>query len=39
MVTERREEKLVSGLRRPLGAVSPEPFTHEHTGRLELWVG
>jgi DNA segregation ATPase FtsK/SpoIIIE, S-DNA-T family len=38
MVTERREQ-LASGLRRPLGAVWPEPVTHEHTGRLELWVG
>ncbi len=38
MVTERREQ-LASGLRRPLGAVWPEPVTHEHAGRLELWVG
>src|SRR5207245_4533331 len=30
---------LASGLRRPLGAVWPEPVTHEHAGRLELWVG
>jgi S-DNA-T family DNA segregation ATPase FtsK/SpoIIIE len=38
MVIERREQ-LASGLRRPLGAVWPEPVTHEHPGRLELWVG
>jgi DNA segregation ATPase FtsK/SpoIIIE, S-DNA-T family len=38
MVTERREQ-LASGLRRPLGAVWPEPVTAEHAGRLELWVG
>ncbi|MGH3218959.1 MAG: cell division protein FtsK [Streptosporangiaceae bacterium] len=34
-----RREQLASGLRRPLGAVWPEPVTHEHAGRLELWVG
>jgi S-DNA-T family DNA segregation ATPase FtsK/SpoIIIE len=34
-----RREQLASGLRRPLGAVWPEPVTSEHTGRLELWVG
>lgn len=34
-----RREALASGLRRPLGAVWPEPVTHEHAGRLELWVG
>jgi DNA segregation ATPase FtsK/SpoIIIE, S-DNA-T family len=38
MVIERREQ-LASGLRRPLGAVWPEPVTSEHAGRLELWVG
>jgi S-DNA-T family DNA segregation ATPase FtsK/SpoIIIE len=38
MVIERRVQ-LASGLRRPLGAVWPEPVTHEHAGRLELWVG
>jgi S-DNA-T family DNA segregation ATPase FtsK/SpoIIIE len=38
MVIERREQ-LASGLRRPLGAVWPEPVSHEHAGRLELWVG
>ena len=38
MVIERREQ-LASGLRRPLGAVWPEPIAHEHAGRLELWVG
>jgi S-DNA-T family DNA segregation ATPase FtsK/SpoIIIE len=37
-VIERREA-FASGLRRPLGAVWPEPVTHEHAGRLELWVG
>jgi DNA segregation ATPase FtsK/SpoIIIE, S-DNA-T family len=37
-VIERREQ-LASGLRRPLGAVWPEPVTHEHAGRLELFVG
>ena len=34
-----RRAKLASGLRRPLGAVWPEPVTTEHPGRLELWVG
>jgi S-DNA-T family DNA segregation ATPase FtsK/SpoIIIE len=34
-----RREQLASGLRRPLGAVWPEPVTHEHAGRLDLWVG
>jgi DNA segregation ATPase FtsK/SpoIIIE, S-DNA-T family len=38
MVIDRREQ-FASGLRRPLGAVWPEPVTHEHAGRLELWVG
>jgi S-DNA-T family DNA segregation ATPase FtsK/SpoIIIE len=38
MVVDRREQ-LASGLRRPLGAVWPEPVTSEHAGRLELWVG
>lgn len=38
MVIDRREQ-LASGLRRPLGAVWPEPVSHEHAGRLELWVG
>src|SRR5262249_21718193 len=38
MVIERREQ-LASGLRRPLGALWPEPVAHEHAGRLELWVG
>ena len=38
MVIDRREQ-LASGLRRPLGAVWPEPVTHEHAGRLDLWVG
>jgi S-DNA-T family DNA segregation ATPase FtsK/SpoIIIE len=37
MVVERRGQ-LASGLRRPLGAVWPEPGT-EHEGHLELWVG
>jgi len=37
-VMERRD-RLASGLRRPLGCVWPEPVTHEHTGRLVLWVG
>ena len=37
-VIERREQ-LASGLRRPLGAVWPEPVSHEHAGRLEGWVG
>jgi DNA segregation ATPase FtsK/SpoIIIE, S-DNA-T family len=37
-VIERREQ-LASGLRRPLGAVWPEPATSEHAGRLELFVG
>jgi S-DNA-T family DNA segregation ATPase FtsK/SpoIIIE len=34
-----RRDQLASGLRRPLGAVWPEPVTTEHSGRLELWVG
>jgi len=34
-----RREQLASGLRRPLGAVWPEPVSHEDAGRLELWVG
>jgi S-DNA-T family DNA segregation ATPase FtsK/SpoIIIE len=38
MVIDRREQ-FASGLRRPLGAVWPEPVTHEHAGRLDLWVG
>jgi len=38
MVIDRREQ-LASGLRRPLGAVWPEPVSHEHPGRLDLWVG
>jgi DNA segregation ATPase FtsK/SpoIIIE, S-DNA-T family len=38
MVIDRRAQ-LASGLRRPLGAVWPEPVTSEHAGRLELWVG
>jgi S-DNA-T family DNA segregation ATPase FtsK/SpoIIIE len=38
MVIDRREQ-LASGLRRPLGAVWPEPVSHEHAGRLDLWVG
>jgi len=38
MVIERREQ-LASGLRRPLGAVWPEPVTSEHAGRLEMFVG
>ncbi|HEY1320381.1 MAG TPA: cell division protein FtsK, partial [Streptosporangiaceae bacterium] len=37
-IIERRDQ-LASGLRRPLGAVWPEPVTAEHAGRLELWVG
>ena len=37
-VIERREQ-FASGLRRPLGAVWPEPVSHEHAGRLDLWVG
>ncbi len=35
MVIELRD-RLASGLRRPLGAVWPEPVDDEHTGRLEL---
>lgn len=34
-----RRERLASGLRRPLGCVWPEAVSHEHTGRLVLWVG
>jgi len=37
-VIERRG-KFASGLRRPLGAVWPEPVSEEHPGRLEVWVG
>lgn len=38
MIMERRE-RFASGLRRPLGAVWPEPVSDEHTGRLDVWVG
>jgi S-DNA-T family DNA segregation ATPase FtsK/SpoIIIE len=38
MIIDRRDQ-LASGLRRPLGAVWPEPVTTEHEGRLELWAG
>jgi DNA segregation ATPase FtsK/SpoIIIE, S-DNA-T family len=38
MVIERRGQ-LASGLRRPLGAVWPEPDPGEHEGRLHLYVG
>lgn len=31
--------RLASGLRRPLGAVWPEPVSEAHPGRLVLWVG
>ncbi|WP_322753305.1 FtsK/SpoIIIE domain-containing protein [Frankia sp. Cas3] len=34
-----KREKLASGLRRPLGAVWPEPESDEHPGRMRLWVG
>ena len=37
-IIDKRDE-LASGLRRPLGAVWPEPQVSEHAGRLELWVG
>jgi len=37
-IAERRE-RLASGLRRPLGAVWPEPASDAHAGRLVLWVG
>jgi S-DNA-T family DNA segregation ATPase FtsK/SpoIIIE len=37
-IIERRPQ-LASGLRRPLGAVWPEPQAGEHAGRLELYVG
>ncbi|EFC84068.1 hypothetical protein [Parafrankia sp. EUN1f] len=37
-VAEKRD-KLASGLRRPLGAVWPEPETEAHPGRMVLWVG
>jgi DNA segregation ATPase FtsK/SpoIIIE, S-DNA-T family len=37
-VIERRGQ-LASGLRRPLGAVWPEPDPGEHEGRLHLYVG
>lgn len=37
-IMERREQ-LASGLRRPLGAVWPEPAPHIHAGRMVLWVG
>ena len=32
-------DRLASGLRRPLGAVWPEPVPSAHPGRLVLWVG
>jgi S-DNA-T family DNA segregation ATPase FtsK/SpoIIIE len=38
MVIERRD-RFASGLRRPLGAVWPEPISDAHPGRLEVWVG
>ncbi|MBF8192443.1 cell division protein FtsK [Nonomuraea sp. K274] len=31
--------RLASALRRPLGAVWPEPVSEAHPGRLVLWVG
>ncbi len=34
-----RRSSLASGLRRPLGAVWPEPVSSQHEGRLEIWVG
>lgn len=37
-VIEKREE-LSSAIRRPVGAVWPEPDPEEHAGRLRLWVG
>jgi len=37
-VAEHRD-KLASGLRRPLGAVWPEPESDAHPGRMVLWVG
>jgi|GEM_PF-630587 len=37
-IAEKRE-RLASGLRRPLGAVWPEPAADAHAGRLILWVG
>ena len=38
MVIDRRAQ-FASGLRRPLGAVWPEPVATEHEGRLEVFVG
>jgi DNA segregation ATPase FtsK/SpoIIIE, S-DNA-T family len=38
MVIDRRAQ-FASGLRRPLGAVWPEPVASEHEGRLEVYVG
>jgi S-DNA-T family DNA segregation ATPase FtsK/SpoIIIE len=38
MVIERRD-RFASGLRRPLGAVWPEPMRDDHPGLLEVWVG
>ena len=38
MILQRREQ-LASGLRRPLSATWPEPVSHEHEGRLRLWIG
>ncbi|MFF4989609.1 cell division protein FtsK [Streptosporangium saharense] len=32
-------DRLASALRRPLGAVWPEPVSDAHPGRLVLWVG
>lgn len=37
-VIEKRD-KLSSSLRRPIGAVWPEPDHEQHAGRLVLWVG
>ncbi|TKG66194.1 FtsK/SpoIIIE domain-containing protein [Prauserella endophytica] len=37
-VIERRD-RLSAGLRRPLGAVWPEPVSDAHAGRLVIWCG
>jgi S-DNA-T family DNA segregation ATPase FtsK/SpoIIIE len=38
MILQRREQ-FASGLRRPLSATWPEPVSHEHEGRLRVWIG
>jgi DNA segregation ATPase FtsK/SpoIIIE, S-DNA-T family len=34
-----RRPQFASGLRRPLSAVWPEAVSHEHEGRVRVWIG